>query len=266
MKKILITFFVILFALAGFSQNDKLELGNRPGPTTSEDKVAKAKLITDLSPLLWQNMELSGRERYVLDHRRENVFPQPEKFNYPQEKYKQVIDYVAVEISTSSNGKTFTARSSSEILTAEQKKLLSTAGLGTDIKVILKYKYKNTAKDEWGQRDNVVEGKVAVTIVPEVEAAFPGGYKQLSEYFASNVLNKVNYKDAADKLSMAIIKFTVNEDGQIANAKLSRATADALIDKLLVEALSKMPKWIPAQNAGGVKVKQEICIPFGGGC
>jgi TonB family protein len=62
------------------------------------------------------------------------------------------------------------------------------------------------------------------------------------------------------------VKFTVNEEGGIMNPKMLRTSRDSKADKLVLEAISKMPKWKPAQNSKGVKVKQEFTVPFGGGC
>ena len=61
--------------------------------------------------------------------------------------------------------------------------------------------------------------------------------------------------------------FTVNEEGEIVNAKISQTSGDSKTDKLFVEAINKMPKWKPAQNSKGVKVKQEFIFNLsGGGC
>jgi len=35
--------------------------------------------------------------------------------------------------------------------------------------------------------------------------------------------------------------------------------------KLILDETKKMPKWKPAKNSEGIKIKQEFSIPFGGG-
>lgn len=104
-----------------------------------------------------------------------------------------------------------------------------------------------------------------VTVVPETEAEYPGGFKQLTEYLTENFINKISEKNALERIRQAIVKFTVNEEGQIVDAKIFKTSKDPKTDKLLLEAINKMPKWSPAKNAMGIKVKQEISIPFGGG-
>ena len=61
--------------------------------------------------------------------------------------------------------------------------------------------------------------------------------------------------------------FTVNEEGDVVDAKISKTSGDLLTDKLIVEGISKMPKWKPAKNSKGEKVKQDFIFNVGnGGC
>jgi TonB family protein len=63
------------------------------------------------------------------------------------------------------------------------------------------------------------------------------------------------------------VLFTVSEAGEIVNTKISKTSGDAKTDKLMIEAINKMPKWKPAENAKGIKVAQEFEFGVGrGGC
>ena len=53
-----------------------------------------------------------------------------------------------------------------------------------------------------------------------------------------------------------VVIFAINEAGEIVNAKISRSSGDSKTDKLLLETIYKMPKWKPAKNSKGIKVKQ----------
>lgn len=266
MKNSIITLFLFLLYSTGFAQNSKYELPARQTPSVKKEKLTEAKLVTDLSPRLWSSMVLSSNERYYLDHRRAEEFPQPANYVYPQERYKQTIDYVSVDISVISNGKILRAKSTSDKLTTEQKNILNAADPGTNIRASIKFKYKDQTPDNFGPRNNIVEGVSTVTVVPETEAEFPGGFKQLSAYFIGNVINKVSDKNVSEKVQRATVKFTVNEEGQITDAKVEQTSTDTKIDKLLLDATNKMPRWKPAENSKGIKVKQQISIPFGVGC
>ncbi|MDB5283043.1 MAG: hypothetical protein JWO06_2118 [Bacteroidota bacterium] len=268
MKHNVVSLLLLLIVGTGFAQNRKYELPARDVPTVTKGMSGKAKYVTDLSPLLWSSLVIPQNERYYLDQRRVRDFPQPQPTNYlyPQEKYKLIIDYVEVEFSINSNGKTLSAKGTGDKLNSEQKKILNAADVGTDISVKIKFKYKNQANDEFGSRNKVVEGTAKVKVVPETEAEYPGGFNQLSDYFVENVINKISDKNGFEKVQRAELKFTVNEEGEIMDAKISRTSTDAKIDKLLLEATEKMPRWQPAENSKGVRVKQEICIPFSVGC
>ena len=267
MKAGLSTLILLLLVSIGFAQPVKFEIGERRSPITKADKIKDAKYITDLSPKIWEQLDLISKERYFLNERRPDISPQPEKFIYPQERYIEVLDYVAVEISITTNGKKLIASSNSELLTAEQKNLLTGLGAGAVFDLKIKYKYKDTKKDEFGPHDYVVTGNTTITVVPETEAAYPGGLKNLSEYFIDHVISKSSNKDVNDVIRRATIVFTIDEQGKVINPKLASGSKDAGIDKLLIEALSHMPDWKPAQNAKGEKVKQEVYIPFNsGGC
>jgi TonB family protein len=103
--------------------------------------------------------------------------------------------------------------------------------------------------------------------VPDYEAEYPGGFTQITDYYLEHVIKKVSEKKASDKIGLAIIKFTVNEAGKIADAQIFKTSTDPTIDKLLLEATHKMPLWKPAKNSHGMNVKQEFIIPLGmGGC
>jgi len=267
MKNSIFTILLLLLAGISFAQDTKYELPTRQTPTAKKEKLAQAKLVTDLSPLLWSSMRLSSNDRYFLEHRRIEELPQPANYIFPQERYKQTIDYIFVKISTTSNGKSLSAQSNSDELTSEQKAILNNANYGAEIKVTIKYKYKDKNSDKYGKRNEVVQGSSLITVIPEVEAEYPGGWKQLSIYFEGSVLDKISNKKDSEKILQASLKFIVNENGEVVNTKIAQTSTDFKIDKLILDAMARMPKWKPAYNSKGVKVKQEINIPFGGyGC
>ncbi len=267
MKASIFTLLALLLFSAGIAQPVKFEIAERRSPVAKADKISDAKYITDLSPKIWEQLDLISKERYFLNERRPAISPQPEKFTYPQERYREVLDYVAVEISITSNGKKLIASSNSDLLTTEQKNLLTGLGAGAVFDLKIKYKYKDTRKDEFGPHDYVVTGNTTLTVVPETEAVYPGGFKNLSEYFIDHVISKSSNKDVNDVIRRATVVFTIDEQGKVINPKLVTGSKDAGIDKLLIEAISHMPDWKPAQNEKGEKVRQEVSIPFNsGGC
>ncbi|HLG35767.1 MAG TPA: energy transducer TonB [Bacteroidia bacterium] len=178
---------------------------------------------------------------------------------YPSSSW--MTDYISAEISVTGNGKVMKAGSANEILSVEQKSILKMADLGTDIVIDVKYKQVNTITGNIDIRNM----HFLFTVVPEIEAEYPGGYQQMKNYLKENAINKISETDY--KQLQAAVKFTVSEEGEIANAQISKTSGDKKTDKLLVEAINKMPKWRPAENSKGLKVKQEFVFSVGnGGC
>lgn len=266
MSKVLLLFFYTISSLGGFAQNKPYELPKRNALTILPEDLAKVNTVNDLHGRLWDNLQMDYYERTRLEQRRTGMSPQPANYVYPQENYKQIVDVTSVIITVSSNGKPASAKSSSDKLTAEQKALLLKADLGSHIKVQLIYKYKDRTKDSFGPRDEAVETEASVTVLPKQSAEFNGGEHKLSAYFGTQVVDKLSSEWDMRKLQLAVVKFTVSETGAVSNAAVATSSGDKQIDSLLLEALKSMPTWKPAVNSTGVKVKQEVVIPFGEGC
>ena len=265
MKNIVITLFLFLLFITGFSQNSRYEYSGRLTPSIKKETLNEAKIISEIMPEFCRYFVLPWNEHLIAQQLKLKYYSQG-YYIQPQENYNQIMDYVSILISATCNGKAFTSQSTSELLTTEQKNILYATDLGTDISIKIKFKYKNQANDNRDSGCKIKEGEYVVTVVPETEAEYPGGFKQMTEYLMENVMNKISEKSASEKIRQAIVKFMVNEEGQIVDAKILRTSTDPKIDKLLLDATIKMPKWRPAENSKGIKVKQEFSIPLGGGC
>jgi len=272
MKKNIYIFMLCLFCLTTFSQVNKgFEYTGRFTPTIKQEKLNEAKLISDIMPEFCRYFALPGKDRQKFEQllKLEDFIPgdysYSQKYFYHQEKFERLIDYVAVEITGINNGKPVTHTSKNNVLTKEQKSILNSVDLGSDVKIKIKFKYKY-ATAEFPEPDNSVhEGNYIVTVVPSTEAEYPGGFKQLSDHLNKNFVSKLPRKILSGKVQNAIVKFTITEEGKIVDTKISRTSSDAKIDVLLIDAINKMEKWKPAENAKGIKVKQEYKIPLGGG-
>jgi TonB family protein len=228
MKTALITLLASLLFLNGYCQENKYEVRAKETRPVTVETLNRSKSLVDFIP------------------------------GYPE---SWISSYVSVEILTSSDGIQHKATGPNQLLTAEQKNILSSAGLGANIIVNVIYKYDDLAT-------NSVEKKqvnVSMTVVPETEAEYVGGREELNKYLRKNVSDRIP-KEASAKLKQGMIVFTVNEEGEIVNAKISNTSGDPATDKLFVEAINNMPKWKPAQNSKGVKVRQgfEFSIVVGG--
>jgi TonB family protein len=225
----------------GFSQNLRFEVHGRYSRPVKKENLNEAKLISDVIP------------------------------GYPT---SWITDYVSVEILATCDGKSMKALSPNEALTVEQKAILKKVDLGSDIFINVKYRSKNAVTDSIENNEiglDLFQGGVYVKItvvqeIPEIEAEYAGGHQQMTNYLKENAINKIS-QTTPKHFQQGVVLFTVNEEGEIVNAKISKTSGDSKTDKLLVEAINKMPKWKPAENSKGIKVKQEFEFNVStGGC
>jgi protein TonB len=118
-----------------------------------------------------------------------------------------------------------------------------------------------TNEGEEGWEINIQEDGPALTDVPnntpeevvdvaEEDAEFPGGYEKLSEFISSNLV----FPDEALEIGVkgrVMVRFVVEKDGRISNATVERPITECpSCNKEALNVINKMPKWVPAKNAG----------------
>lgn len=118
-----------------------------------------------------------------------------------------------------------------------------------------------TNEGEEGWEINIQEDGPALTDVPtntpeevvdvaEEDAEFPGGYEKLSEFISTNLV----FPDEALEIGVkgrVMVRFVVEKDGRISNATVERPIAECpSCNKEALNVINKMPKWVPAKNAG----------------
>jgi TonB family protein len=264
MKNSIVSLLLFLLLIPGFSQNSMYDYPGRFSHSIKKEKLSEASFIADIMPEFSPYFVLPFKESALQDFQR--ILAYPRQYFYPQEAYNAVIDIVSTEISVLSEDRTLNSLSKSDTLSAEQKDILNTAGLGTEIFISIRFRDKNESKTQPENTGNIKSGTYIFTIVPETEAEYPGGLKQITEYLSDYVINKNPGATTSQKIQQAIVNFTVDENGQTIEARISRSSTDPIIDQLLLDATRKMSNWSPAVDSYGNKVKQVFSIPFGGGC
>lgn len=169
-----------------------------------------------------------------------------------------ITTYVSVEILGTCDGEFMIATSPNATLTKEQKNILSNVDMASDVVIDIKYTYKAPVT-------NIVENNtihVLMTVVPETQAEYIGGYEQLINYLKENSIHQFSDRDPK-KVKQIAIRFTVNEEGKINDAKISHESGDSKAEKLLLDVIKNMPQWKPAENAQGIKVKQDFEFSVG---
>jgi hypothetical protein len=247
MKNILVVL-MSLFVLNGFSQEFSYYEGEN---TSALKRDKKVNLFYELRGTYQRPVK---KESLVAAKTIGNIGP-----GYP---VNWIPDYVSTEISSTYRGKAMKAVGKNYNLTEAQKDLLKSVDVGADVIVDIYYLYKNTVTE------NIDTNKMhfSVTVIPEKEAEYIGGYQQMKNFLEKNVINIINETNN-DELLQGSVVFTINEEGNIVNPILTRSTRDPKFDKLLLDAVNKMPQWKPAENLQGVKIKQEFMFNVGnGGC
>lgn len=166
-----------------------------------------------------------------------------------------IKDIQSIELTSTTNGKLSKANGLSTVFTEEQKNLISNAEIGTELVIDVNYNYLNPATEI----PSLNTMHYTVSVIPEVEAEYVGGYADLYEYLREKAIKKIKTQD----LQAARIRFEINESGMVSNVKVFSTSGDQKVDKILVNALQKMPNWKAAIGKNGKKVKQEFELSLG---
>jgi hypothetical protein len=168
-----------------------------------------------------------------------------------------IKDYRSVEIEVNVDGEKSLFSSPDNVLTEEQKEVLSSLKTTSGIAITVNYNKKNY-NDHIEKR----QMNVSMVVVPEVEAEYPDGYNAMIQYLRGNSLENIHSKKFSH-LPQPTIAFVVNEHGETESVRIVDTSRDKEIDELLVNLVKKMPTWIPAKTNGGIPVKQEFVLTIG---
>jgi TonB family protein len=216
---------LFLVSYSGFSQDISYEIHGSYERPVKKEKLTNAETLSDL---------VNG---------------------YPS---SWVNDYISTEITATNNGMVNKAMSVNENLSQQQKDLLATADLGTDVILEVAYRYKNPAIDQIDVRNMLV----TQTVIPEMEAQFIGGKEELKAYLKKNAIDKISEAEKKE-MKPVLVRFTIDEKGEVTNTELANPSGTDKIDKLMLKTVQKMPNWKPAQTANGTLVKQDFEFSVG---
>lgn len=273
MKNNLFTLLLSIVLSTGISQTSDYEYTGRNTPSIKKETLYDADFVSDIMPefgryfAILYNEKSMVNDQFRFNEQLKLVDYPISRMDEPQKSFTKIMEFVSVKISATCNGILRTSESTGDRLTMEEKNILNSIDLGSNINIIITFKYKNQAKANLKSGDKMLDGGYTVTTIPETEAEYPGGFKKISEYLNENIFSKLTEESVTKYLRWAIVNFAVNEEGQLVDVKISRTSENPKIDNMLLEAFNKMPRWIPAKNSKGVKIKQEFSLPLGtGGC
>ncbi len=173
-----------------------------------------------------------------------------------------LTDNINVEITTKYQGQIRRAVSIGEVLSPDQKVMLSSCNLYTAIHVNVKYQIKNAVTHQMDNRSMEIDG----TAFPENEAVFIGGEVKLKSYLRMQIEKEISDKGYLNVVR-ALIGFTINEQGSPVDVKVLKTSGSSETDKSLIKIIRNMPIWNPATVKAGNSVKQDFVFNIGnGGC
>lgn len=165
--------------------------------------------------------------------------------------------YISVEISAIVEGNTKMVTSQNDILSQTQKDLMAMADVGTEMSVRVRYIPENNLK-----QNDEKEMDFKFMVNPEIKAAYIGGEEALKTYLKVNAIDHIA-EGVFEGYDLAVVKFTINETGEIVNPHIFESAKDEKTDDLLLQTIAKMPCWQPASYANGTKVSQEFALMVG---
>jgi len=168
-----------------------------------------------------------------------------------------IKEYLSVEISTVQNDKVVSVLGHSNILNQEQKDFLKGLSFPAPITVTMNYIPDNTLKDNPPRTEIFT-----FSIHPTESASYIGGEEKLINYLKENAIAFID-DTIFQGYDLAVVNFTINEEGQVVDAYIYQSSKDEQTDKLLYETTCNMSDWIPAQHSSGVKVRQEFAWTVG---
>lgn len=168
-----------------------------------------------------------------------------------------IKEYISVETSLVTNGVATIIGTIDDKITKEQKSLMLSADPATDIAIKVRYIPDNNLSD-----NDIQELRFVFNVDPEREANYKGGLAALNAYLQSEVIDKVSASDF-NIYNLTAIKFTINEDGEVVDAKVEESSKDKEVDALLVNAIAGMPAWNSARYDGGTTVSRDFVFTVG---
>ena len=229
MRSLLTILVVGICAFVGYTQSQMVDFvvrGNY-GKTIQQDALTQAKTMTDLNP------------------------------GYPA-TWINDSGYISTQIKSILNGKEITSSGTDGMLTTEQQVILAKLDMGSNVEVEVKYNSTNVVTKESDPQTM----KFTVTLIPEVEATYVGGYEALTSYFQEKDI-KVIAEQFDQEERLAVVRFVIQEDGRPSDINVVQSSDDDQADQKLIDLVKNMSQWTPAVNASGDNVAQEFELVVG---
>lgn len=172
-------------------------------------------------------------------------------------KSSWIKEFESVEISATVGRVSRIVKSKNDILTPEQKEILTGVDPGSDISIVVRYIPDNNLK-----HNDIKIYDCTIPVEPDHDAEFPGGIIELNKFLETNIINHLP-KGSFTGYDLSTVKFTINEKGQIIDAHIFWPWEHSEVEELMLAAVCNMPVWKPAEYHDGTKLKQQFALTVG---
>lgn len=176
---------------------------------------------------------------------------------HPKFEVSWVREYISVDILAIKNGKVVKAKGLNSDLTDEQIELMNTADVDQEISVNVKYIPENNLVN-----NTMKENNFTFILEPEQDAVYRGGMEALSKRIKTQAIDKIPASTFCE-YQLAVVEFSIDTDGKVIDTNILFSSNDETVDQNLLETISNLPAWKPAQFDTGVKVKQNFAMSVG---
>lgn len=151
-----------------------------------------------------------------------------------------------------------------EEFTKEQLALVANADYSDHLRFSARF---NSTKISTGEVEKNVLVSQSMSLVPDFQAAYKGGFDALVKHLKEASKETVKHVKR-DKVGRCRVFFTVTNQGSIAEVKLVETSNYSDVDEALIKIIKEIPQnWTPARTGKGEMVDQEFVFTFGiAGC
>lgn len=181
-------------------------------------------------------------------------------FNHPN-KYSNIVSYQSVIVSVFDDNyePIIEVAGTTGAFNDEQLKLLQSVNYSDDVLIRAEYFEKNNGTGE----PELSYTTPHITVVPETQAEYQDGKEGFLSYLKSHRVEESTII-SKEGLQPGKIRFTINENGNIASVILISSSGYKNIDKQFLKLVEATPgTWKSATDANGKNVEQQLIFSFG---
>jgi len=229
---------------------------------SSPKQINSISPIYDLGKVKYANFSYDVGPRFYYNVTKEQIQNAKTLYDFlPRAETGQVIEYKSVQLILLKDDKQtdITANGANAELTAKQIAFIKNLDYSNNFlvrahitrKLLLDGEIENTTITPH------------LTVTPAKQTEYIPGKMAFLDYFKNNNKENTFYLDEK-QLRPGKLYFTINTEGEVSNIYQDDGCGFEKIDKAMLELLKNLPgKWVPAENAAGQKVEQELVISYG---